>query len=779
MKKVRGCGLLGFFFVFLCALSVNAAVQVQLFDQTFTRETGKPFQETATFPSGNGQVFIKVYNCGQDKTADRISSAVITINGNIIYNQSQFSQKISYLEKNIFLPQGQNTLSVSLNSKPGGMIRIQITQTVEAEAAAVIGPQGGVVEVINEISPIFGTKLIIPDGALQDARVVSLSILASESNLPGYKAGELVEIRPNGTKFVNPAILQLKYNDADNDGIIDGTDISKEFVSAYSYSEGAEYWENLEIISNEKENNTIKVLVHHLTGYGPVIGKFPKGIIQYHIENFPTINVPGLQNVLSDDIRNAIRNALRAWDSAISCSDLSINLVPVSMDAVNADPSHSIIFRFGSVIGGSAITWKNLNQSVTITIDNSTSNPFGIGSFYGFQYENFQYLMMHEIGHAFGLPHRQPGLDELLELFRLLNYPVPPAGPSCWILYNAMVLLGYTANEIDSFMGGPCISPPVMSLLFSDIENNIVIDGDDINHINTLYGCSSQEEYSFISKWGTSGSGNLQFDRPGGIAVDSSGNVYVAEMGNHRIQKFTSNGNYITKWGSFAVDYPPANGQFRGPADVAVDSSGNVYVADAMNSRIQKFSSNGTFITKWGSFGSGNGQFDFPAGVAVDSSGNVYVADTDNSRIQKFSSNGTFITKWGSSGSGNGQFFQPIGVAVDSSGNVYVADTYNFRIQKFSSNGTFITKWGSFGSENGQFDAPIGVAVDSSGRVYVADSHNDRIQKFSSNGTFITKWGSSGSGNGKFNRPHGVAVDLSGKVYVSDTDNDRIQKFGP
>ena len=82
-------------------------------------------------------------------------------------------------------------------------------------------------------------------------------------------------------------------------------------------------------------------------------------------------------------------------------------------------------------------------------------------------------------------------------------------------------------------------------------------------------------------------------------------------------------------------------------------------------------------------------------GVAVDSSGNVYVADTNNNRIQKFDSSGTFITKWGSSGTGDGQFEYPTGIAVDSSGNVYVADTDNHRIQKFDSNGTFLTKWGS------------------------------------------------------------------------------------
>ncbi len=104
-----------------------------------------------------------------------------------------------------------------------------------------------------------------------------------------------------------------------------------------------------------------------------------------------------------------------------------------------------------------------------------------------------------------------------------------------------------------------------------------------------------------------------------------------------------------------------------------------------------------------------------PTGVAVDSSGNVYVADLSNNRIQKFNLSGALITKWGSSGSGDGQFGTPHGVAVDSSDNVYVAETLNHRIQKFDSSGSFITKWDSSGLGDGQFGGPTGVAVDSSG----------------------------------------------------------------
>ena len=121
---------------------------------------------------------------------------------------------------------------------------------------------------------------------------------------------------------------------------------------------------------------------------------------------------------------------------------------------------------------------------------------------------------------------------------------------------------------------------------------------------------------------------------------------------------------------------------------MAVDDTGNVYVAiyvaEPPTYCIQKFTSDGTFITKWGSQAVDEGQFGWPGALAVDNSGNVYVAEFGNHRMQKFTSDGRFIAKWGSRGGGDGQFFGPMGLAVENSGSVYVADTLNNRIQKFS-----------------------------------------------------------------------------------------------
>src|SRR5919199_1020478 len=139
------------------------------------------------------------------------------------------------------------------------------------------------------------------------------------------------------------------------------------------------------------------------------------------------------------------------------------------------------------------------------------------------------------------------------------------------------------------------------------------------------------ESASFQAAWGSGGGGNGQFNVPYGVAVDPAGNVYVADSGNNRIQKFSGSGEFQAAWGSGGG----GNGQFDAPYGVAVDPAGNVYVADSAHDRIQKFSGSGEFQAAWGSIGEGNGQFNVPYGVAVDPAGNVYVADTLNDRIQK------------------------------------------------------------------------------------------------------------------------------------------------
>ena len=294
----------------------------------------------------------------------------------------------------------------------------------------------------------------------------------------------------------------------------------------------------------------------------------------------------------------------------------------------------------------------------------------------------------------------------------------------------------------------------------------------------------AEEFYRFERMWPT-----LQqpwyFTTVSGIAIDGTGNVYLADRYNNRIKKFTPDGHFITEWGS----YGSGDGQFQDPRSVAVGGN-HVYVADPRNNRIQVFTLDGTFVAKWDRSGSGDGEFDGPIGVAVDGNGNVYVCDSFNHRVQKFTSQGKFLAKWGSMGSGDGQFGDdppsdehgPRAIAVAPDGSIYVTDPANFRIQKFTAEGAFLTKWGQKCSEaemlDGTLCGPYGIAVDSSNNVYITEYPNHRVQKFTAAGRFITKWGKCcpGREDGLFYLPQGIAIDASGTVFVGDAAA-QLQKF--
>jgi len=312
------------------------------------------------------------------------------------------------------------------------------------------------------------------------------------------------------------------------------------------------------------------------------------------------------------------------------------------------------------------------------------------------------------------------------------------------------------------------------------------------------------KEYQFITKWGSLGTEPGQFDGQNNVA-GSGEFIYVPDYHNQRIQKFTNDGQFINMWGG---SYGEADGEFKNPHGVALDSEGNVYVSERSGDRIQKFDPDGNFITKWGSEGMGDGQFqhlhDIAVGPGSSSSGSgasqdtnntqfssspgntsqsgtnefVYVTDNELFNVQKFTTDGNFVTSWGSEGEGEGQFASLESLDVDSNGNVYVADHGNTRIQKFTSEGEFVSSWGFEGTEQGQFDGPSGLAVDNEDNIYVTENDNHRIQKFTSDGESLVSWGSEGIGDGQFNRPEGIDVDPLGRVIVADTGNNRIQIFG-
>lgn len=259
---------------------------------------------------------------------------------------------------------------------------------------------------------------------------------------------------------------------------------------------------------------------------------------------------------------------------------------------------------------------------------------------------------------------------------------------------------------------------------------------------------------------GGAGSGSGQFSLPVGITLGSDNAVYVADTGNHRIQKFDINGNFIASYGNEGN----GDGQFSYPWGISTGPDGSIYVADTNNHRIQKFDSNGNFIAKWGSYGDNNGQFEVPWDIAVGPDGSVYVVDRYLRSIQKFNKDGNFITKWGGYGSG---FLDPSGIAAGPTGYIYVTELEGNCITKFDSNGNFIFRRG------GSYNAPRGIAVGVDDSIYLADTYNRRILKLNNNGALITQFGSGQS------RPFRIAVAPDGTIYVTDSLNNRIQKMDP
>jgi hypothetical protein len=289
------------------------------------------------------------------------------------------------------------------------------------------------------------------------------------------------------------------------------------------------------------------------------------------------------------------------------------------------------------------------------------------------------------------------------------------------------------------------------------------------------------------------------FAYPYGVASDGAGHIYVADSGNNAIREATTAGGVTTVAGSGTLPAGSADGvggaaRFNNPAGTAVDGNGNIYVADAGNSVIRKIAAGGTVTTFAGAAGAtgtsdGVGsaaRFNGPAGVAVDSAGNVYVADTNNNTIRKITAAGSVTTLagvGGQTGSGDGaggsaRFNSPHAVAVDGSGNVYVTDFFNATIRKVSPAGTVTTLAGSAGQLGftdgtgvvARFNQPYGVAADGSGNIYVADTYNRAIRMISPGGSVVTLNGS----QARFYYPQGVAVDSSGTLYVADGDNQAI-----
>jgi tripartite motif-containing protein 71 len=284
---------------------------------------------------------------------------------------------------------------------------------------------------------------------------------------------------------------------------------------------------------------------------------------------------------------------------------------------------------------------------------------------------------------------------------------------------------------------------------------------------------------------GTITSGSTPLGKVEGLALDQEGNLYVADTGktgNSRVLKFDPSGKFLMQWGSqgtgdgqFVMSGGSAN-NYNGDGFVAVDSLGNVYVAD--NTHVQKFDSQGKFLTKWGTQGTGDGQFTLTSAIAIDSQNHVYVASIGNNNVQKFDESGKFLLKWGEKGSGEGQFNLPSALAIDAQGNILVADIGSGRLQKFDSNGRFLSQV-FLGEVDGLVIGPVALAVGNQGQIYIGEYARGRVVEFDSFGKLLAAWGDTGTFDENLREVGGggLALDKDSTVYVTDPFNYRVLKY--
>jgi sugar lactone lactonase YvrE len=291
-------------------------------------------------------------------------------------------------------------------------------------------------------------------------------------------------------------------------------------------------------------------------------------------------------------------------------------------------------------------------------------------------------------------------------------------------------------------------------------SNDLYISDWSLNSIQRI-----DSNGNFISTFQNNGVAIGKFTYPNDVAFDSEGLMYVFDKGNGRVEQYTNSGTYIS---SFPIS-------LGNPWHMSIDSSDRIFISD--DTRVTVYDTTGTTLFTIGSFGTGDGEFDQPRGIGFDTSGNIYVADLGNNRIEKFNSSGVYQSQWGSTGEDDGQFNWPEGVAVDSNNNVFVTD-YSNKVQKFTSGGAFVTRWGGSGTADGQFGRSYSIAIDSADNVYITDMSGNSFEIFDNDGNFLHRVGKYGSGINEFVLPAGIAINpLTGAILVADAGNHRVESI--
>jgi hypothetical protein len=269
---------------------------------------------------------------------------------------------------------------------------------------------------------------------------------------------------------------------------------------------------------------------------------------------------------------------------------------------------------------------------------------------------------------------------------------------------------------------------------------------------------------ALVSEFGSTGEGQLSL--PVADAVDAQGNVWVASLGDDRIEEFNEAGEYVREFGSAGSE----PGELEEPVGLALDRHGDVWVLDLGNRRVEEFTGEGEFLRAVGGEGSGTSEVGYAEGIAAAPDGDIWVSVSGAGHLDVFSEGGELLRTVGSSGAGAGQIGVPEQLAVDR-GDVWVADWSNGRVEEFSEDGEYLREFGSIGAGEGQLESPFGIAVDEHGRIWVGNPQGARVEEFSEEGEYLGKVESSQLGE-----PAGLAAG-DGALWAVDFAGGRVEKW--
>jgi sugar lactone lactonase YvrE len=870
----------------------------------FTRSTGKPVIVTEAFSAPSTTAHYRLIVLNGENGKNRVSSATIKINGIEILRESDFNQQIDRIERSVSLLLS-NSISVQLKSAPGSFITIAIecldclvitnhppvaqeqTVTADEDMAKAItlvatDPDGDPLTYQIVTQPVHGALSGMPpsvtytpttrfygsdnftfkanDGKA-DSTIATVSITITHVNHPPVAQDQSVTIDEDVAKAIT-----LFATDPDGDlltyqivaqpghGTLSGTPPSVTYTPTVHYYGSDSF--TFKANDGKIDSNVAAVLITVRVNHPPVAQNqcvttdqdTAKAIILSATDAdgdplaYTIVTQPG-HGTLSGTPpivsytpaahyfgRDSFTFKANDGKAGSNVATVSISVAPVIginviiTVAGNGEISYGgdgglatkarLLYPSGVTVDAEGnlfiADWGN-NRIRKVDKNGISITAAGIGGFWGGYSGDGGPAVQAELDRPEGV-----ALDTLGNLYiaEYENNSIRKVDPNGIITTVAGGVWGFGGDggpATGARLNGPSgVAVDTFGNLYIADQWNQRIRKVDKDGIITTAAGNGREGYSGDGGPAT----QAQLHHPLGVAVDTLGNLYIAEEGGHRVRKVGANGIITTFAGNGIEGYsgdggPATQARLRHPADVAVDPLGNVYIVDTGNGRIRKVDLNGIITTVAGngiSGYSGDGapatqaQLRSPSRVAVDTLGNLYIADLGNDMIRKVDTNGIITTVAGSREYGDGgpateaNLFMPTGAAMDACGNLYIADNYRHRVRKVDADGIITTVAGNgidgYSGDGGlateaQLYYPSGIAVDTLGNLYIADSSNYRVRKVDANGIISTfagngDWGYSGDGGpaaqAQLDHPLDVAVDALGNVYIADAGNNRIRK---